>query len=931
MFCKYFSILYIVLSLSILSAQPYSPNYKRMNPGAIKTMKTVAGSNYDLFSVIPNRIKSGQNGFAIITTKKAISSLKSFNKYIKFQKSRGFKVHVITEDLYGGGTGTKAAENIRQWLRKNHKRRRLLYVLMLGNPHPRNGDVPFYLVGYDPKDSSLGDHAGAPTDYPFVDLHSNWDKNGDGIIAGDGDFGAGGIDGQWDVLVGRIPFYGENAKFGNSDAVDKIIERTIRYGSEKGDLSWRHNIFYNGGIFSRDHHFWRDALKYNGALLYRQVVEESGLPYVPEITGRHMGHETTAENINKINSGKWGYVHFQGHGFPLAGGGMSSKVAMMLDDKYPKVYTCGACDVASPETENNMMYALLRSSGIASYGGTRSVTGCTGPHWLKHSDYYPYFYFGNSTGEALWRHRSLQAKSGRIGGTNFLINLYGDPSVIPMPRLYGPTISISPAWKTRVHTTYGSTPSLALPYEVRNNSPSSQKFFIKTSKYLKGSPKSFTLAPGAVKQFTLEITGTKKLQPGEYQLPIIVTSTTKLKNQAGVILNILPKEMLEYFPFNTPAITSYESKNSSGEKVNIPVPAKDIQTKGLIGQAFKADKFEAELSPKPWGSRTNFSIAFFVKVDQLSSSMKLIDAEMFTIFNKNGTTEFNIHTNRWTMNGRKNQSITGPKLNDGWNFIAMTVDRNNKVVTTTVNKELKTTALTIDPTDLLFSHNLTISDKSTGSKFVVDELTIFNYALSENEIEQLKDGIVIHPTLPRYGAKVNNKEINFAWSASEKVKKFQFQIATRPDFKSAKSTITTTTSHSIPELKDNQRYFWRVNAIKRSGKIQRGLTRSFTSSSSIQKINIEIIKPIKLPNAKVKVAGYNISLRKFIRGINNSQWDETVFTKVSGPTWLSVHGDGTLFTNYGAQRANIGENKFVVKVIAPNGQSELIKFSITVD
>jgi hypothetical protein len=110
----------------------------------------------------------------------------------------------------------------------------------------------------------------------------------------------------------------------------------------------------------------------------------------------------------------------------------------------------------------------------------------------------------------------------------------------------------------------------------------------------------------------------------------------------------------------------------------------------------------------------------------------------------------------------------------------------------------------------------------------------------------------------------------------------------------------------------------------------KGLTQQFVATSKVEKINLKVDVKIDLPKAKVGVSGYNQSLQKFVRGLTRNQMNDTVFSKVSGPSWLLVHSDGTLFTNYGARKGDVGANKFVARVVAPNGQSKQISFSVEV-
>ena len=87
------------------------------------------------------------------------------SSFVAHKQSRGFDVQVITGSTWGGGSGDSAANNIRAWLAANYVTEDILYVLLIGNPHPGNGDVPMKMC--------LSDQ---PTDYFYAELTVDWDK-----------------------------------------------------------------------------------------------------------------------------------------------------------------------------------------------------------------------------------------------------------------------------------------------------------------------------------------------------------------------------------------------------------------------------------------------------------------------------------------------------------------------------------------------------------------------------------------------------------------------------------------------------------------------------------------------------------------------------------------------------------------------------------
>ena len=484
-----------------------------------------------LKSSIPERIKKGQNGFAIVTTEAIKKSSKILPKFVKHKKSLGFRVLIVTEKQFGGGTGPEAAHKIRKWLQDNHKKLDLLYCLFIGNPHPDTGDIPMIKVGKllknipadvkyyqdkfgvtpkpDPSGQFLLNTGKYPTDYYFADLSGSWDHDNDTELAEKADYREGGIDGVWEVLVGRIPHYGEDSAYGKIEDTDAILERTIKYELEPKPL-WRKNFYYVGGADRRFRGLRTQFFEKNGAE-FKFYREPTGDSYEPDVT-----HWKGGQVAKGYDEGRFGMVNFQEHGSPKGMAGMINNVgARALSDKYPSHFYVGGCDVARPEYSENFCYSLLRGAGIGVRGGTRSVTGLSGCSTAKSEVCYERLYFGMSQGEAHWdRLAELMKpekgdKSGRprgIGMTNFLMTLYGDPSVVVMPSIEYSKMIVSPNREqiTFKHQ-YRSKNQIEQIYHIRNNSRTKQSYKISTDKYLQSSSKSFSLPPGKSKDVSIRI------------------------------------------------------------------------------------------------------------------------------------------------------------------------------------------------------------------------------------------------------------------------------------------------------------------------------------------------------------------------------------------------------------------------------------------
>jgi len=325
---------------------------------------------------IPPPGRSSNGSYVIMTTSEILSSSNELANFVSHKEARGFTVQIVTEATWGGGIGDTAAENIRAWLKNNYQGMNIEYVLLIGNPHPNDGDVPMKIcrptVGFEPVSSLV------PTDFYFAELTSTaWDDDGDGLYGEYfDDFNKNPPRGA-EVRIGRIPCYDEN-KDGNLDiaTLDNILLQIKTYENTPGrDSLWRKNVLlpmnpvypdtpcYNLGEAIKDH-----ILIPNGWDYHRVYDDENGyfdppkqIP-IPEDTETY---PCTMENVLNIwgqNSGyHFGAVFWSSHGsIDNANDVMNSQYVDQLDPDYPGFTFQCSCRNGDPDHSDNLGYSLLK-------------------------------------------------------------------------------------------------------------------------------------------------------------------------------------------------------------------------------------------------------------------------------------------------------------------------------------------------------------------------------------------------------------------------------------------------------------------------------------------------------------------------------------------------------------------------------------------
>ena len=414
-------------------------------------------------------------GYTIITTSAIQSASGKLGNFVTHKQSRGFTVKVVTEGVsadsthyLSGSTADERADNIRDWLVNNYLTDDTLYVLFIGNPRfdtfNTNSSVPM-------KSVSTNSAGTTPTDYYFADLTGNWDLDGDGIYGEEpDDFGAGGVDKYWEVLVGRIPYYGTISD------TDHILQKTMDY-ENAGSVDWRRNALLPMVPLDDSTPAYQlgEQIKYNQlepeAIASVRIYDENyGVNPPPEYL-RFQRYPAT-----EWAGGQYGMVIWNTHGWSGgASGVISNDDVPNLNDNYPGATFQGSCDNASPESSDNITYNLLKNGGIVTIGATRlswyavsesnyTSSGSTGGMGYQ---YARKLVERKTCGHALYELK----QAGYAWWANACVfNIYGDPSITVL----GPTpaFTIIPTHTFYFYAVHTRGSSESRSYTLKNNSGS---------------------------------------------------------------------------------------------------------------------------------------------------------------------------------------------------------------------------------------------------------------------------------------------------------------------------------------------------------------------------------------------------------------------------------------------------------------------------
>lgn len=491
----------------------------------------------------------------VIITKSAIQSASTkLSAFVAHKQSQGFNVQVITESIWGGGSGDSAANNIRAWLAGNYINEDILYVLLIGNPHPGTGDVPMKMC--------ISDH---PTDYFYAELTADWDRDGDGIYGESGGNATAGdeVEKYFEVYTGRIPYYGN---IGDTDA---ILQKIIDYENAT-DIDWRRNVILpmvplddSTPSYQLGEQIKHNLLEPEAVSSVRIYDKTYGVIPSPEYL------RSEAYPADVWSRGTYGLTVWMTHGWSQGASGIiDTGDVPNLDDSHPTATWQSSCTNGEPENSNNLAYAILKNGGIATLGATRASWYYVGQTNFTNTSSigglgYQYalrLVERQACGQALYDTKEAMS----LWPQNYYVfNLYGDPSVV----VFGPSpdFTVSPTdMFYQVGPQKGPFSSMSRSYTLKNNSPSPLDWTAATTAGWLTIAPGGTIGPsGSITVDALSSADVYDWPVGRYCGEMIFTDTTAgTDHTRQAILEIKPRSMVAHWKLDE--TTGRTANDSSG-------------------------------------------------------------------------------------------------------------------------------------------------------------------------------------------------------------------------------------------------------------------------------------------------------------------------------------------------------------------------------
>ncbi len=421
----------------------------------------------------------------VVTTNYIRDNSNSLDDFVDEKNRRHIEVLVATEDDFGGSElkGVQKAVQIRRWLQTLYEDYQ--YVLLIGDPHPEYGDIPFLnaQVSIDNPCESIGfSCSSVPTDSFYSDLDGNWDMDDDGVF-GEWVDDYRGINFEAELIVGRIPVYFENV-----DDLDRILDTAIEYMNAKTDqIDYRRKALIPATIPFYQDEFYLGSPSADGAKVIEYLekiffnsehrtgkdftldalVEKAGIA-----PSAYNAPPLTRESLIETWSKGYGFVFWIAHGY-LTGSvrtvwvedsnqsGRPDKKTeydspwMIKQEDFLAIKTepgfvfMGSCINASPRSPDNIAYAALLH-GIAVGVGANTQPASANDLLVdafEPDDVHPYIYtygtyftLGLAMGEApamvIVRKKALLGNEPQseeherlIFRNKLMLNYFGDPTL----------------------------------------------------------------------------------------------------------------------------------------------------------------------------------------------------------------------------------------------------------------------------------------------------------------------------------------------------------------------------------------------------------------------------------------------------------------------------------------------------------------------
>jgi hypothetical protein len=841
-------------------SQEYGIFDKAANIGSIQKPKETG-------QYLPAEPNQSAKGYVILTTSAIQNASTELSNFILHKQNLGFTVKVVTESgtvdsthYVGGSTCDERAGNIRNWLQTHYESDQILYVLLIGNPHPTtfdtNSSVPMK------KCTPASDKPNAtPTDYFFAELTANWDKDEDGIFGEKGANAANGdeMEKYFEVYVGRIPYYGAISD------LDHILQKTMNYENST-DIQWRRNVLLpmvpqGGATLScelgeqiKSGHLEPEAIP-----SVRIYIDDYGFIPPPEYLWgfRYPATEWRQE--------EYGLVVWLTHGgSTYANCVISTSHTSSLNDNCPSATWQGSCGNSEPEESGNLAYSILKNGGIATVGATRGAN-CSIPerdYRLLHGsvgglayEYTKRLVQKQSCGEALYNTKEATS----IWLENYYsFNLYGDPSVVVMPE--PPAFTVSPTDIFYNRFAYANTSPCSRTYTLRNNSESPLSWTAShIADWFELSSYGGSIDPGGAAMLEIRLTGkVASFDYGTYADTVIFEdSTNGILMERKVVLEIClpppPQQLIGYWRLDETGGTTAQDLAGTNDGALQGSPQWQPY-EGRIGGALLFDDTDGTNDYVNCGYSSVFdltkaiTVAAWVKISTVNKAWQAIVAKgdlawrLSTVSNQRRF-HFAVTDKNW-INGQR--VIPAGE----WHHVCGTYDGANlRLYIDGVEDAASPVAYAGEISTNIYEVYIgeNTGNPGRGWNGMIDEVRIYNRALDADEITTIMDG----------GRQAENRQPfdtqenvpyrwTLSWVASPNAVYHDVYFGTSHD---AVANATTDSpeylgrqseASYVPPMNTNTQYFWRIDEVTSGPDVITGKVWSCTTGHKAGTITREV-------------------------------------------------------------------------------------------
>jgi hypothetical protein len=788
-------------------------------------------------------------GYCIITTSAIQSASSKLNAFVSHKQSQGFNVQVVTESTWGGGLGDIAANNIRAWLSSNYFTNNILYVLLIGNPHPGTGAVPMKMC--------ISDH---PTDYFYAELTVDWDKDRDGIYGEQGAEATQGdeVEKYFEVFVGRIPYYD------NINDLDRILQKTIDYEnapfgvpSGTADTQWRRNALLpmvplgvETPSYQLGERIKSDHLEPKCISSVRIYDKNYGAIPPPEYL-RSQRYPAT-----EWSQGRYGLIVWATHGWSQGASGIiSTSDTPSLNDSYPGATWQGSCNNSEPEVQQNLAYSILKNGGIATIGATRLSW-----YWVGENDFRNSSSIGGlgyqfakrisekqSVGQALYDTKEAMS----FWKENYYVfNLYGDPAVVIMPDPAAFTISPTDLFYNRSPRSIASSHSRT--YTLNNNSGLALSWTAShTADWFELSSYGGTIGAHSWLAVNVALTAqTANLNYGTYEDTIIFTDTTNgIIAKRKVFLEIYPQSLVGYWKLDETSGSTAQDSSGNGYDGTLQ-GSFTFDTASVAGTFHKALDFNGVSNYVETGK----IVSDFV----LSNAARTVTAWVYThSFNDGGIYEMGEHSDGRDFSLRTRTTDNQWRVQQwGTGDIDFTFDSKNKWVHFAHVYDGSTTKIYANG-NLIVNMLRTLNTGGTKTfkigrwsnyyfDGVIDDVRIYNYALDISAIKAVMDGGRAENPRPLDLELNAPRRATLSWLPGANVASHDVYFGTSYNAVANATTVSAeykgrqSETFYAPFMDTNSNYFWRIDEIVAFFKKIPGNVWSFTTGQSPGTITREV-------------------------------------------------------------------------------------------